>query len=62
MRKPRRNHQIPMREDSKMNGKPSNSYEKRSGKALVNHQILMRKDQKTCGKHQIPMREDGETT
>ena len=36
MRKPRRNHQIPMREDSKMNGKP--------------YKNPMRHDQKTFGK------------
>ena len=37
-----------MRKDLKTNGKPSNSYEKRSENPVVNHQI--------------PMREDGETT
>ena len=33
-----------------MNGKPSDFYEKRSECVWLNHQIPMRKDQKTNGK------------
>ena len=49
MRKPRRNHQIPMGKDLKTKGKPSDSYEG-TGKLRKNHQIPMGTDLKTNGK------------
>ena len=42
MRKPRRNHQIPMGKDLKTKGKPSDPYGERLEKFIVNHQIPMR--------------------
>ena len=42
MRKPRKNHQIPMGKDKKTNGKPSDPYGERLENSMVNHQIPMR--------------------
>ena len=47
MRKSRRNHQIPMRKHSKINGKPYKNPMRHDQKPLVNHQIPLREDEET---------------